>query len=993
MPLETRLVIGLAVAIAVAHLTTPIAIRVAERLAFYDTPAGYKGHAAPTPYLGGAAVVCGFVVAILLLAGSWDRTVPLLSGVVVLWVVGTIDDRRTVAPLIRVGLEVALGAGLWALGLGWDLGAGPLVNLAISVFWIVAVVNAFNLFDNMDGATASMAAVVAGGLVLLGVAEGDTWLAVTAAALCGASLGFLPHNLFASPARIFLGDGGSLALGFAVAALVMIGVSDAAAAWQSLAMGLLFVGIPALDTTLVMVSRRRRGISILAGGHDHLTHRAHQRLRTARAVAVTLGGAQALISALAVVAISGGSTAILIAVVAYLVGLGVAVALLDAQSVDDAQAAPSAGVAAARRPTGDLGALALAVPLAAGLAASPYFFGYYDAAIWVPAGLGLLGVATAGLIARPAPLGRPAILSLAGLTGLGVWSLASASWADSIEQAVVTGNRWLALAALVLVLLVLVRSDRVALALLAALALGAVAIGAIVTARMLGGEPGDLFLDGRLHEPLGYINGLACFFLLGTWLCLAAAERRAPAIAAAGAAGATLLAGLVLLSQSRGVALAALLSVLVVLCAAPGRTRRGWALLVVGAATASAAPALLDIYQLAAEGPLPPDAVHRAAYRLLIAAVAAGAIWGTAAWASAELEAEAGPRRLATAGLVGVVLVAAVVGVASAGRIADTLDRQYTAFVHLSESEGAAADADATTPTSRLVTGAGNRYDYWRVAWRAWEDAPLRGVGAGNYDGPYFAERATSEDIRQPHSIQLQVLSELGLIGAGLLALLLAGLVLGAARLARAARSAESARTILVASLGMVVAWLVHTSVDWIHLLPGVTGVALVGAACLVRAPGAAGARSRARDGAPRWLLAGGIAALVTLAAVSLSRQGLAERQLGQARAALASDPAAALKSADRALRLDPEAVGAYYTKAAALARFNEAGAARAALLEAARREPGDFVTWALLGDLAVRAGDLDEARRLYGRALALNPREAALIELARDPADRSADR
>src|SRR4029078_12364036 len=132
---------------------------------------------------------------------------------------------------------------LWAMGLGWSLGLGDGFDAVASAFWIVAVVNAFNLFDNMDGAASSMAAVVAAGLAVLGVAEGDPWLAVTAAALCGASAGFLPHHLCASPARIFLGDGGSMPLGFAVAAVAMIGVSGAAAApWQSLAIGLLFVG-------------------------------------------------------------------------------------------------------------------------------------------------------------------------------------------------------------------------------------------------------------------------------------------------------------------------------------------------------------------------------------------------------------------------------------------------------------------------------------------------------------------------------------------------------------------------------------------------------------------------------------------------------------------------------------------------------------------------------------------------------------------------------
>ena len=289
---------GLALAVATVYWATPVAIRVAQRLSFYDRPIGYKGHAAPTPYLGGAAVVLGFLAATLALTGDWERTVPLTLGVVTLWVVGTVDDRRHVTPLGRVAVEVALAAGLWYLDLGWNLGLGPAVDLFVTAAWVVAVVNAFNLFDNMDGAATTMASVVAAGVMILGIVEGDAWLSVVAAALCGACLGFLPHNL-ASPARIFLGDGGSMPVGFAVAALAMIGVSDANAAWQSLAMGLLFVGVPALDTTLVVISRRRRGISILTGGRDHLTHRARERLRTTRAVALALGGLQAVISALA----------------------------------------------------------------------------------------------------------------------------------------------------------------------------------------------------------------------------------------------------------------------------------------------------------------------------------------------------------------------------------------------------------------------------------------------------------------------------------------------------------------------------------------------------------------------------------------------------------------------------------------------------------------------------------------------------------------------
>ncbi len=980
MPLEARLLFGLAIAVAVVHLTTPLAIRVAERFEFYDHPVGYKGHASPTPYLGGAAVVAGFLAAVALLAGSWDKTLPLVCGVLVLWLVGTVDDRRTLPPLTRVVVEVGLGLWLWALGLGWSLGLGDGIDAVASALWIVAVVNAFNLFDNMDGAASSMAAVVAAGLAVLGVAENDTWLTVTAAALCGASAGFLPHNLFATPARIFLGDGGSLPLGFAVAAVAMIGVSGAAAApWQSLAIGLLFVGIPALDTALVTISRRRRGISILTGGRDHLTHRTRQRLRTTRAVSVTLGGAQAIISALAVVALREGSAEVVVVVVAYLVGLGVAITLLDARFEPVPATAEGATVTGSTIPAGprtERTAALILVALALAIAASPFAFGYYDATVWVPAGLFLLGVATAGLIARPPRLSGPATLLLGAVSALGIWALLSSLWSESVQQAVVEGDRWLMYAALLTVLLVFVRSERALHVLLAALAAGMAAVGVVVLVRMLGHDAPELFLGGRLNEPLGYINGLAAFMLLGAWLCLWVSEQRNPVIAGAGAAGATLLGGLAMLSQSRGVVLAAAVSVVIVLVVMPGRVRRGWALVVVGAGIATAAPALLDLFDAAsASGGLSAGVVNDAAIRLAAGALLAGALWAVALWVLRGVPASVSLDRVGAATLAVGLVVALGIGLASANRLADTLHRQYDAFVHLSiEPQG----TGAPVTTTRLLSGAGNRYDYWRVAWDAWRSEPLTGVGAGNYDVPYFRERTTTEDIRQPHSIELQLAGELGLVGAALLLLALAGIGWGAAR----ARSAGGA---VAACLGVVTAWLVHTSVDWIHLLPGVTAVALVAAAGLV-GPWRRPAEAPGPSGRGRTLAIVVAAALVVVTAVSLTRQALSDRFESRARAALAADPAQALREADRALRIDPDAIGAYYVKSAALARFNEPAAARVALEAALRRDPSEFVTWALLGDLAVRVGHLHEARSRYEHAHALNPLDPSLEALAADP-------
>src|SRR5207248_4296623 len=127
-------------------------------------------------------------VAVSLAAGAWDKTAPLLGGVVALCALGTLDDRRGVSPALRVSAELGLAALIWATDLGWQLHAGSGVDLDLTCIWVVGVVNAFNLFDNMDGAASTMALGAAAGAALIGVVNDDMWLAVGAASLCGACL-------------------------------------------------------------------------------------------------------------------------------------------------------------------------------------------------------------------------------------------------------------------------------------------------------------------------------------------------------------------------------------------------------------------------------------------------------------------------------------------------------------------------------------------------------------------------------------------------------------------------------------------------------------------------------------------------------------------------------------------------------------------------------------------------------------------------------------
>src|SRR5436309_3503581 len=116
-----RLVGAFGFALVAVLLATPLAIRVAVRTGFYDEPVGYKGHSAPTPYLGGAAVMSGFLLGALAFGWGSSAVAPVAAGAVVLWVVGTLDDRVGVPPRGRVLVEAAVAAGIWATGHGWTV--------------------------------------------------------------------------------------------------------------------------------------------------------------------------------------------------------------------------------------------------------------------------------------------------------------------------------------------------------------------------------------------------------------------------------------------------------------------------------------------------------------------------------------------------------------------------------------------------------------------------------------------------------------------------------------------------------------------------------------------------------------------------------------------------------------------------------------------------------------------------------------------------------
>ena len=305
-----------AAAFVIAALTTcvgtPVAIAVADRTSFFDVPIGYKGHMRPTPYLGGLAIIVGILAALLALAGASPTDGVLIGAAVAIFVLGTIDDRVNLPVIWRISTEVALATLLWITGRGWTAFHNGPADLALTIFWVVAVVNAFNLMDNMDGAAASTAAVSAIGAGILMLISGVALAVPLAFAVAGACVGFLPWNL-SRPARIFMGDGGSLLIGFLVARVTMAAVTRGWLGPSGVVVGALLVGLVILDTTLVTVSRSRGGRPLLSGGRDHLTHRLSNLVGTPRRVAVTLAGTQLLLCLVTIGLANAGTGWVLLA--------------------------------------------------------------------------------------------------------------------------------------------------------------------------------------------------------------------------------------------------------------------------------------------------------------------------------------------------------------------------------------------------------------------------------------------------------------------------------------------------------------------------------------------------------------------------------------------------------------------------------------------------------------------------------------------------------
>ncbi len=259
-----------------AFLATPVTRVLARRLGMLDQPGLRKAHRLPVPLLGGLAMYVALASAFLLF-GSRDwlaEGVGILGGATLLFLTGLWDDRYGMPAWLKLGAQLVAAFVVMAVGVQVQLFAFAPLNWLITLVWLVGITNAVNLMDNMDGLAAGITLVAALAFFGLAALEGQGLVASLAAALVGASAGFLFYNF--APAVSFMGDAGALTLGFVLA---VIGIKlrfihfPLGATWMA---PIIVLGVLIFDTTLVIISRVRRGRSIFQGGSDHTSHRLAQ---------------------------------------------------------------------------------------------------------------------------------------------------------------------------------------------------------------------------------------------------------------------------------------------------------------------------------------------------------------------------------------------------------------------------------------------------------------------------------------------------------------------------------------------------------------------------------------------------------------------------------------------------------------------------------------------------------------------------------------------
>jgi UDP-GlcNAc:undecaprenyl-phosphate GlcNAc-1-phosphate transferase len=267
----------------IASLVLVVPVRaLALRVGMVDLPGPRKVHLSPIPLLGGLAIYGGVMIAVLFVFDGFARAQieGIVAGASLIAAVGILDDRGLLHHQVKLFIGMPLAAlvllfsGIHAQVFSVLVGgrSGYILDAVLTVVWVVGITASFSILDHMDGLCAGIAAVAAVSFALVAYLNGQTLVTTLAAALLGAAMGFLRWNF--KPAKIFMGDGGAMFLGFLLATLALklrLERADHLAAWL---VPVLILGVTIFDTTLVTISRARRGLLPFATpGKDHAAHR------------------------------------------------------------------------------------------------------------------------------------------------------------------------------------------------------------------------------------------------------------------------------------------------------------------------------------------------------------------------------------------------------------------------------------------------------------------------------------------------------------------------------------------------------------------------------------------------------------------------------------------------------------------------------------------------------------------------------------------------
>ena len=278
-------ILAFLIAVVVALAITPGVIFLAAKTGAMDAPDARKVHKKPIPRIGGLGIYAAFMVSMLtvmvftdLSADVFHERVGLMVSGTMIVILGLIDDYTNLPAKVKLAGQIAAACVLVAFDVRIDFISDPFGDflyhevfaIPATIFWIVGLTNTVNLIDGLDGLAAGVATIAAVTIFLVALQQDFLLVAVLTAALAGAAIGFLYYNF--NPARIFMGDTGSMFLGFMLAGISIIGAVKSAAT-IALIVPILALGLPILDTTFAIVRRYRGGVPIFKPDKGHLHHR------------------------------------------------------------------------------------------------------------------------------------------------------------------------------------------------------------------------------------------------------------------------------------------------------------------------------------------------------------------------------------------------------------------------------------------------------------------------------------------------------------------------------------------------------------------------------------------------------------------------------------------------------------------------------------------------------------------------------------------------